>query len=268
MGQTSYVHGYSEREMVRLSDQANTLNELLHHDTYYPPGSKVLESGCGTGAQTVILAGQNPNCEIVSIDISQSSLIEARNRIEKAGIANVEFRQADIFDLPFKAESFDHIFVCFVLEHLQNPAEALRCLKKMLKENGTITVIEGDHGSWYCYPESKKAELAVECLIQVQAHLGGNALIGRQVYPLLKGAGFNDVRVSPRIVYVDSSKPELVEGFSKNTFIAMVEGVREQVLELGITDETTWQKGIRDLYRATEEDGTFSYTFYKGVGMK
>ena len=50
-----YVHGYSEREIERLVDQATTLSELLHHDTFYPPGSLVLEAGCGVGAQTVTL---------------------------------------------------------------------------------------------------------------------------------------------------------------------------------------------------------------------
>jgi len=44
---TEYVHGYSEREALRLEEQADTLEELLHSDTIYPPGEKVLEAGCG-----------------------------------------------------------------------------------------------------------------------------------------------------------------------------------------------------------------------------
>ena len=130
--------------------------------------------------------------------------------------------------MPFEEEAFDHVFVCFVLEHLPNPEEALGCLRRVLKRNGSITVIEGDHGSWYCYPESREARRTVECLIEAQALLGGNSLIGRQLFPLLMNADFHDIRVSPRIVYADSSRPGWVEGFSKNTFIAMVEGARER----------------------------------------
>ncbi len=144
---TEYVHGYSEREALRLSEQAETLEKLLHHDTVYPPGAKVLEAGCGIGAQTVILAKNNPDAEITSIDISPpESLEKARENTEKNGIKNVKFLQANIFSLPFEDSSFDHIFVCFVLEHLQSPEEALKSLKKVLKPGGTITVIEGDHG--------------------------------------------------------------------------------------------------------------------------
>ena len=65
----------------------------------------------------------------------------------------------------------------------------------------------------------------MQCFIDVQARLGGDSLIGRRLYPLVVAAGFRNVQVSPRMVYVDSSHPGLVEGFSKNTFIAMVEGV-------------------------------------------
>jgi ubiquinone/menaquinone biosynthesis C-methylase UbiE len=138
-----------------------------------------------------------------------------------------------------------------MLEHLSEPLNALRELMRVLRNGGTITVIEGDHGSWYCHPQTPEASRTVECLIDIQARLGGNALIGRQVFPLLVEAGFSEARVSPRMVYVDDSKPELVEGFSKNTFIAMVEGVREQALELGVIDAGTWDKGIGDIYRAT-----------------
>jgi hypothetical protein len=92
--------------------------------------------------------------------------------------------------------------------------------------------------------------------------------MGRRLYRLLVDAGFRSVRVSPRTFYVDSSHPDLVESFSKNTFIAMVEGVREQALSLGLIDQRGWDKGIADLYRATERDGTFCYTFFKAVGVR
>ena len=261
-----YVHGYSEREAGRLQDQADTLNRLLHHDTRYPPGSKVLEVGCGIGAQTVTLARQSPDAHITSVDISRESLTLAREKVAAEGLDNVRFQVADIYNLPFAEGNFDHIFICFVLEHLHDPSKAIRSLRPQLRKGGSITVIEGDHGSFYCLPRSEAADLTVECLIEVQQRLGGNALIGRELYPLLNRAGYRNVRVSPRLVYVDSSKPSLVDGFSKKTFIAMVEGVRNEALEIELIDGKTWDKGISDLYRATESDGTFCYTFFKGFG--
>jgi ubiquinone/menaquinone biosynthesis C-methylase UbiE len=263
-----YVHGYSNRENSRLHDQANTLTELLHHDTTYPQGSRVLEAGCGVGAQTVILARNSPEASIISIDISGESIGKARLLVEKEKLTNVGFHVADIFDLPYEDEAFDHVFICFVLEHLKNPLDALQSVKRVLKRGGTITVIEGDHGSSYFYPRSDEAMQTIKCLIDIQELLGGNSLIGRELYPLLNRAGFKNVRVSPKMVYVDSSKPDLVEGFTKNTFNAMVEGVRKQALKLKMIDEKTWTKGISDLYLAAGQEGTFCYTFFKGTATK
>jgi SAM-dependent methyltransferase len=268
MADIQYVHGYSRRESDRLTDQANILGELLHHDTVYPPGSLVLECGCGTGAQTVFLASRNPTARIVSVDISAASLHWARTRLGASRYQNVRFGAANLFHLPFVDESFDHLFLCFVLEHLTEPDAALRAVKRVLRPGGSLTVVEGDHGSWYCSPQTPESSRAVQCLVDIQARLGGDSLIGRRLYPLLIKAGFSEVRVSPRMVYVDDSRPDLVEGFSKNTFIAMVEGICNQALSLGLIDERTWDKGIADLYHATEPGGTFCYTFFKAICMR
>ena len=264
----TYVHGYHARENERLQDQAGTLVELLHSDTEYPRGSRVLEAGCGVGAQTITLARRSPHAHFTSIDVSAGSLAEAEQRIERAGFTNVEFRQADIFSLPFEAESFDHVFVCFVLEHLARPVQALQILERLLRPGGTITVIEGDHGSTYFHPDSAAAHAAIQCQVRLQQNTGGNALIGRQVYPLMVAAGFAAVRVSPRMVYVDSSRPDLVDGFTRKTFTAMIEGVREPALAQHLIEPAHFDAGIRDLYRTTEADGVFCYTFFKGVGRK
>ena len=263
---TPYVHGYHPRESERLQDQAGTLVDLLHSDTTYPAGSTVLEAGCGTGAQSVTLASNSPGARITSIDISPASLAEARARIETAGITNVQFQHADLFVAPFAPASFDHVFVCFVLEHLARPVEALAILKRLLRPGGSITVIEGDHGSTYFHPDSTAAREAIACQVELQRRAGGNADIGRQVYPLLVEAGFDGVQVSPRMVYVDASRPRLVEGFTRKTFTAMVEGVRDAAIAAGITTAARFDEGIRDLYRTAEADGVFCYTFFKGTG--
>src|SRR5829696_3998495 len=102
----AYVHGYADREGERLHDQAGSLVELLHHDTVYPAGSRVLEAGCGVGAQTVTLVANSPGARFTCIDVSSESLAAAASKVE-----GPEFLQADIFDLPFAPDSFDHVFV-------------------------------------------------------------------------------------------------------------------------------------------------------------
>jgi hypothetical protein len=59
-------------------------------------------------------------------------------------------------------------------------------------------------------------------------------LIGRQLYPLLAESGFESVSVSPRLVYVDSSRPVLVDAITRRTFTAMVEAVRDDAIAAGL----------------------------------
>jgi hypothetical protein len=68
------------------------------------------------------------------------------------------------------------------------------------------------------------------------------------------------------MVYVDVSRPALVEAFTKRTFTAMVEGVREKAVTSKLIEADRFDEGIRDLYRSAE--GTFSYTFFKGTALK
>jgi SAM-dependent methyltransferase len=264
----TYVHGYDHREAQRLLDQAGSLVDLLHFDTGFPAGARVLEAGCGVGAQTVTLAQRSPAAQITAFDRSDDSLRAAREAVEARKLTNVTFLQADIFDLTFAPESFDYLFVCFVLEHLAQPVAALDALKRFLKPGGTIVAIEGDHGSTYFHPDSEHARRAIQCQVTLQARAGGDALIGRRLYPLLRQAGFSDVLVSPRMVYADATRPALVDGFTRRTFTAMIEGVRQPALDHKLLSAAEFDQGIADLYRTAENDGVFCYTFFKATGRK
>ncbi|MBB5934312.1 methyltransferase domain-containing protein [Streptomyces zagrosensis] len=265
---TDYVHGYSDREAQRLGDQADTLAALLHGGTAYPAGSRVLEVGCGVGAQTVHLVSASPGAHIVAVDRSAASLAQARARVTaQAPGAEVEWQQADLFDLPFPDASFDHLFVCFVLEHLREPLRAITGLRRVLRPGGSVTVIEGDHGSAFFHPDSTYAQAVIGHQVRLQAAGGGNALMGRELQPLLSAAGLANVVVRPRTVYADATRPGMVDGFTRNTFIAMVDSVREDALACGMTTPDEWERGIAHLHRAAQDGGTFHYTFFKATAI-
>ena len=264
-----YVHGYHQREGLRLRDQAETLADLLHHDTVLAPDSEVLELGCGVGAQTLEVLARNLDIQLTAVDRSPVSLAAARQALRLAGRHGVALVQADLFELPhdgpLRAGRFDVVLVCFVLEHLDRPEEALQVARKLLKPGGRLIVIEGDHGSTTFHPDSKDARAAIDCQVALQRQVGGDPDIGRRLYPLLMQAGLVDIEVTPRQVYVDGSKPTLADGFVRRTFTTMVQGVRTPALAADLIDERQFDQGITDLLRTAETDGTFSYTIYKAT---
>jgi SAM-dependent methyltransferase len=263
-----YVHGYGEREGVRLEDQASTLADLLHGGLSFAGGARVLEAGCGVGAQTVELARRSPLARFVAIDVNAASLARAEIAAQRAGLTNVEFLEADVFALPFAEGSFDAAFVCFVLEHLASPCAALAAVARTLKPGGTLVAIEGDHGATLFHPESSFARRAIQAQVDLQAAAGGDANIGRRLYPLLKEAGFADVWVEPRLVYVDGSRPGLADGFTLKTYTAMIAGVRERALAAGLMTSDDFDRGVADLARCAKPDGVFVYTFFRATAQK
>lgn len=264
-----YIHGYTQKEARRLVDQATSIEEYLHVDSIWEKDARILEVGCGVGAQTQIIAAKNPDAHFTSIDISEASIKLARKKIKALGLTNVTFRVEDIRELSRKkGVRFDHVFLCFILEHLPDPAEVLAALRHIIRPQGTITVIEGDHGSTFFHPDNAYAKKVVSAQVALQEKRGGNANIGRTLYPLLNQAGYQQIQVSPRQIYVDQSKPILVEGFIKNTFTAMMTGMSADLISEGLVAKTEYELGINGLLRTAEADGVFSYTFFKGKALR
>lgn len=265
----AYVHGYSERETQRLYEQAEILEEILHTGTAFPAEARVLEAGCGVGAQTRLLVKRSPEAVFTCIDISEKSLATASRLKEQAGFKNVAFRREDITGLSFADQSFDHVFVCFVLEHLDNPVAALKELKRVLKPGGTITVIEGDHGSCFWHPETPESIAAWNGLITAQQKIGHDPNIGRRLMPLLTQAGFQLQSCEPAWLYADRLKPALRDGMVDHIIVPMVQSAERQILTEHLVRKQIYQQGIRDLSRVDEiEEGTFFYTWFKAVAEK
>ncbi len=265
----TYVHGYTDRETQRLREQSLILEELLHSGTNFASGSSVLEVGCGVGAQTCLLARRNPGIQLNSIDIAHESVKKTGLVVKEMGFKHVNIHQADIFHHPFEPDSFDHVFVCFVLEHLVDPVRALKIMKDLLRPGGTITVIEGDHGSGFWTPETSASRKAWNGLITSQQMLGHDPNIGRRLYPLMKKSGLTVEDVSPRAIYADQSNPVLLNGIVNHIIAPMVFSSEQQVLEGNLVDDSDWRDGLADISKiASMEEGSIFYTWFKGLGIK
>jgi SAM-dependent methyltransferase len=264
----AYVHGYSERETQRLYEQAEILEDILHSGTAFPAGARVLEAGCGVGAQTRLLVKRSPEAVLTCIDISEKSLTTANRLKEQAGFRNVTFQKENVIRLSFGDETFDHVFVCFVLEHLDAPVAALKELKRVLRTSGTITVIEGDHGSCFWHPETPESIAAWNGLITAQRSIGHDPNIGRRLTPLLTEAGFELQTCEPAWLYADRLKPALRDGMVSHIIVPMVQSAEQQILADNLVSNEVYEKGIADLSLVQIGEGTFFYTWFKAVAEK
>jgi SAM-dependent methyltransferase len=263
-----YVHGYSAAEATRLTRQANILAPFIHAGVVFPPRSKILEAGCGIGAQTVELAMTNMQSRIISIDRSADSVAIAQERTRSCELNNIGFQVADINELPFEDAEFDGVFLCFVLEHLPQLMRALDEIKRVLKPGAKVHVFEGDHGSVLACPSDPAITRLVAAVVQNQSLYGGDAQIGRRLCPILTASGFQQVSVQPCIAYSDFTRPAWIEEFTQATFIDQMALQRETVLERLLLTEVEWREGIDALLRTKSRQGTFSYTFFRATAVR
>lgn len=263
-----YVHGYSAEESERLNAQAGILSGFIHAKAIFAPGSKVLEAGCGVGAQTIQLAQRNPEVSFVSIDYSADSLAVARGRAAALALSNVEFQCADIQALPFADAEFDGAFLCFVLEHLASPERALAEIRRVMRFGARLCAFEGDHGTVLPHPDDPAIHHMVWAIAKLQSLEGGDARLGRKLCPLLVRAEFRNVTVEPCVVYADATRPRWVEEFTLATITEMFALQETGVLARGLLTEPEWRAGMQGMHRTAEAGGTFAYTFFRGTAER
>lgn len=107
-------------------------------------GMRVLIAGQGTGDATIFFAEQlrGTEAEIVSIDLSTTSINICKERLAARGLTNVTVHHMSIMDVPTaNLGQFDVIDCSGVLHHLADPAEGLKALASVLKDDGIIALM-------------------------------------------------------------------------------------------------------------------------------
>lgn len=98
----------------------------------------LLIAGCGTGKHAMGVAGGFPGVRILAVDLSLASLGYAKRKTQEAGIAGIEYAQADILKLGALNKKFDVIESSGVLHHLADPWAGWRVLLSLLRPRGLM----------------------------------------------------------------------------------------------------------------------------------
>jgi 2-polyprenyl-3-methyl-5-hydroxy-6-metoxy-1,4-benzoquinol methylase len=111
---------------------------LKYRKVIQTEGKVILDAGCGSGYKSLMLAEANPGARIVGIDLSETSVELARQRLNHYGFENTEFHAMSISDVSELGLSFDYINCDEVLYLLPDPVAGLQAMKSVLKPEGLI----------------------------------------------------------------------------------------------------------------------------------
>jgi SAM-dependent methyltransferase len=192
-----YVHGYGTREQRRLVEQAeHWRHRLIAAGTNLPPGTRLLEVGCGAGAVLAVLGQEFPGVVLHGVDIEPKQLEFARGHLERAGV-DATLLEADARALPFESESFDHVWMMWFLEHIDDPPEVLREARRVLVPGGAITAIEVDYSTCRAEPSTPPLDALIRTMVRGMAASGWSDA-GTRLPGWLHDAGFRDVDAGER----------------------------------------------------------------------
>ena len=187
-----YLHGHHDSVLRshRWRTAENSAGYLLAR---LEPGAHVLDVGCGPGTITVGLAARVPGGQVVGIDMVGDVLAAARHEAETAGQRNVRFEAGDVYRLGYPDAAFDVVHAHQVLQHLADPAAALREMRRVARPGGLVAARDGDYGGMLWYPADPELEEWRALYQRVARASGGEPDAGRRMLSWAHAAGFTDV---------------------------------------------------------------------------
>jgi SAM-dependent methyltransferase len=204
-----YLHGYTPDEQDRLQRQAEFLADAVHDRLPFRRCHQLLEVGCGTGAQTEILLRHFPQLTVTGVDRSADNLARARANLARSPYTKGRYRlqQGPAETLPFDRDQFDGAFLCWILEHVEDPPRTLAEVRRVLRAGAPVVVTEVMNATFFLDPYSPDTLRYWRAFNDTQLELGGDPYVGAKLGNLLLGNGFVDIHTEVKTFHLDNRVP-------------------------------------------------------------
>ena len=263
-----YIHGFSSDEQDRLYQQARVHENIIFPQIDFSNQTHILEVGSGVGAQTVILNEKFPNLKISCIDASDVQVERAKKTLQPLiQQKKVDIQVADAMQLPFQENAFDGAFVCWLLEHVQNPVGILKEIKRVLKSEGIIYCNEVFNSTFYCHPYSPSTLKYWFEFNDFQYSLKGDPFVGGKLANYLLAAGYQNVSTKVLTHQYDNRTPKRRAQFIDYWTDLLLSGA-DNLIKAGRVTEVQVHEMKKELnLLKTEEDSVIFYSWILAQGQ-
>lgn len=249
----SYIHGFTQDEQDRLYKQSRIHENIIFGNIDFSEQSKILEVGSGVGAQTQILLERYPHIQIDCVDASPEQIKRASETL-KGPIAEkkVKIHQADALHLPFKDEQYDGAFICWLLEHVQEPIGILEEVRRVLKSGGIIYCNEVLNSTFYLHPYSPHTLKYWFEFNDYQWSIKGDPFVGGKLANYLIKAGYQNITTKVLTHQYDNRTPKRRAAFLDYWCDLLLSGA-QGLMDNGRVDKETVE-GMRQEFQALRKD--------------
>jgi ubiquinone/menaquinone biosynthesis C-methylase UbiE len=204
-----YIHGFTKSEQDRLFKQARIHEDIIFPHIDFSKCRDLIEVGSGVGAQTKILTEHYPQLAIQCVDASATQVERACEALKpEIESGRVKVDQGDALKLPYQDNRFDGAFICWLLEHVQNPVEILEEVRRVLRSGGVIYCNEVFNATFYLHPYSPATLQYWMQFNDQQWSLKGDPFVGGKLANYLIKAGFQNVTTKVLTHQYDSRTPQ------------------------------------------------------------
>ena len=187
-----YTHGHHE-SVLRSHTWRTAANSAAYLLDSVKPHMTILDIGCGPGTITADLAELVPQGHVTGVDHAPEILDQARATAAGRGLANLDFAVADVHALGYPDDSFCVVHAHQVLQHVGDPVQALREMRRVCRPGGYVAVRDSDFPAMAWYPRSPGMDAWLELYLRVTRANGGEPEAGRRLKSWALQAGFTDL---------------------------------------------------------------------------
>lgn len=206
---SDYIHGFTKEEQDRLYKQARIHENVIFKNIDFSRQHRIIEVGSGVGAQTQILLERFPHLHIDCVDASKEQITRAGQAHREAiSQGRVQLHESRAENLPFSDESMDGAFICWLLEHVQDPVEILEEVRRVLKSGGVIYCNEVFNSTFYLHPYSPATLKYWFEFNDYQWSIKGDPFVGGKLANYLMKAGFQSVTTEVLTHQYDNRTPK------------------------------------------------------------
>lgn len=205
-----YLHGFSPVEQERLRRQARFAEHTVYQNINFSSHKKILEVGCGVGAQSEILMRRFPDIHLTGVDFNDKQLTAAKSYLAGLPFAKdrYELHQMNGEDIKFAPNSFDGAFLCFVLEHVPDPKRVLSEIRRVLTPGGVLYATEVLNSSFFLDPYSPSVWKYWMAFNDYQYDQSGDPFIGGKLGNLLGQVGYINIETEVKTWFLDNRHPQ------------------------------------------------------------
>ncbi len=257
-----YIHGFTKGEQDRLFAQARIHEPVIFSQVDFQKCDSILEVGSGVGAQTQILVERYPNARIQCVDASKSQVDRARAAHKKSlKTGRVKIDVADALHLPYADDQYDGAFICWLLEHVQNPVDILQETRRVLKPGGVLYCNEVFNATFYLHPYSPAALKFWFEFNDYQWSLNGDPFVGGKLANLLMKAGYQNITTKVLTHQYDNRMPKKRAAFIDYWEGLMLSGA-PALIEVGrVKEETVLQMTAEFEALKSDPDAVIFYSW-------